>query len=712
MRVLIPLLAASAAFVLLAAEPAPPLRGFSGDGARTQRALEQQARSIPDPMRMRSYMQRIAAEPHHAGSPASKAVAQYVLELFREWGLEANIEEFEALLPYPTKRVLELVAPVKYRARLQEPAVNADPDSSDKNQLPTYNAYSASGSVTAPLVYVNYGIPEDYEQLAKLGIDVKGKIVIARYGRSWRGTKPKVAQERGAAGCIIYSDPRDDGYFQGDTYPKGPFRPPRGVQRGSVMDMPVYVGDPLSPGWASEKGSKRLTVKEAETLMRIPVLPISYEDARPLLAALEGPVAPESWRGALPLTYHVGPGPATVRLEVNFDWTTKPLYNVIATIPGSVAGDEWVIYGNHHDAWVNGAHDPTSGAATLLETGRTLAEMRRNGWQPKRTIKLALWDGEEFGLVGSTEWAEKHAEDLSAKAVVYINSDTTGKGSVGAGGAPVLEKFIAEVLDDISDPVKKESLLKSARGRTGSNSTPGAGAREGGREFHLGPLGAGSDYVAFYHHLGVASLNLGFSGGDAGGVYHSIYDSFHWYTTFSDGDFIYSRTLAQVMATALMRLADASLLPFEYTAVAGAAQRYLDDLRKQKNAAKVDLSAVANEVSRLKAAGAHYAEQARRGAWAKAPAAALKRVNETLYRSERSLAPARGLSRRTWYRHVLAAPGLYTGYSAKTLPGIREALEAGKLDEARLEAVELASALRELRGRVEEASRLLGDVSR
>jgi N-acetylated-alpha-linked acidic dipeptidase len=403
------------------------IRGFSPSQAKVEREHEDQARALPEPQRIRSYMERMSQEPHHAGSPASKLVAEYAAGLLREWGLDVRIEEFEALLPYPTVRMLEMVAPVKYRAKLQEPVVAEDKDSADKNQLPTYNAYSASGDVTAPLVYVNYGVPEDYEELKKLGIDVKGKIVIARYGKSWRGTKPKVAYEHGAVGCLIYSDPRDDGYFQGDVYPKGPFRPPAGAQRGSVMDMPVYVGDPLSPGWASERGAKKLPIAEATSIMKIPVLPISYEDAKPLLQNLEGPVAPEGWRGALPFTYHVGSGPASVHLKLDFDWATKPLYNVIATIPGSVNPDEWVIYGNHHDAWVNGAHDPLSGAAALLETARALGTMRKNGWTPKRSIKFALWDGEEFGLVGSTEWVEKHQEEINTKTVVYFNSDTNGK---------------------------------------------------------------------------------------------------------------------------------------------------------------------------------------------------------------------------------------------------------------------------------------------
>ncbi|HYL75652.1 MAG TPA: M28 family peptidase, partial [Bryobacteraceae bacterium] len=419
MRTIIALLATAAT---LAAQE--PIRGYPQSQWAAEHELEQKALALPQASREKIYLERMAKVPHHAGSPASAAVAEYALGLFKEFGLDAHIENFEALLPYPTSRTLEMVSPVKFRAALKEPALAQDQYSSNPTQLPTYNAYSGSGDVTAPLVYVNYGIPEDYDYLAKHGIDVKGKIVIARYGRSWRGTKPKVAYEHGAVGCLIYSDPRDDGYYQGDVYPQGPMRPPDGVQRGSVMDMPVYVGDPLSPGWASEPGSKRLAISESKVLMKIPVMPISYADATPLLKNLAGPVAPENWRGALGFTYHIGPGPATAHFKLDFDNSTRPLHDVIAMIPGSTYPDEWIIYGNHHDAWVNGANDPLSGASALLETARTLSTLRKQGWQPKRTIVLALWDGEEFGLLGSTEWAEKHQDELARKAVVYINSDS------------------------------------------------------------------------------------------------------------------------------------------------------------------------------------------------------------------------------------------------------------------------------------------------
>ncbi|MEO8130646.1 MAG: M28 family metallopeptidase [Bryobacteraceae bacterium] len=686
---------------LAAARAQTEMRGFSAEQAKAQRSREDEARRLPEPGRIRSYMERMSKEPHAAGSPASKRVAEYAAELLRGWGLDTTIEEFEALLPYPTVRVLEMEGPVKFRAKLREPAISDDKDSSDKGQLPTYNAYSASGDVRAPLVYVNYGVPEDYDELWRLGIDVKGKIVIARYGKSWRGTKPKVAYEHGAVGCLIYSDPRDDGYFQGDVYPQGPFRPMAGVQRGSVMDMPVHVGDPLSPGWASEKGGKKLEISQAVGIMKIPVLPISYQDAEPLLANLEGPVAPESWRGALPITYHVGSGPATVHLKLDFDWTTKPVYNVIATIPGAVYPDEWVIYGNHHDAWVNGAQDPSSGASALLETARTLGAFRKKGWKPQRSIRFALWDAEEFGLIGSTEWVEKHQEEISAKTVVYFNSDSNGKGTLGVGGSPSLQTFITQVMRDVDDPVTGESLLAGSRSKGGSKPSGYVG---------MAPLGAGSDYVAFVHHIGVGSLNLGFSGADPGGVYHSIYDSFHWFTRFSDGEFIYGKAMAQVMTTAIMRMADAPLLPFEFGTLVKTVRGYVDEIEREKDAGKVDLTEVKGELGRLQTAVEDFEQQVQAGKWIAAAPSRMARLNGLLYQSERSLTQAQGLPGRSWYRYQLSAPGMYTGYGAKTLPGIREAVELGRWDEAQRESASVAGALRTLRGRVEDATRLLKEL--
>lgn len=684
----------------------PPLRGFPPADWKAQQEREQQARAIPQSDRIHIYMERIAEKPHPAGSPASKAVADYLVAQLRDWGLDVHVEHFEALMPYPTARVLEMTAPVRFRAELKEPAVAEDPSTGEAGQLATYNAYSATGDVTAPLVYVNYGMPEDYAELKREGVDVKGKIVIARYGRNWRGVKPKLAQENGAIGCLIYSDPREDGFYQGDVYPKGAMRPEQGVQRGSVLDMALYPGDPLTPGWADERGARRLPLAEAKSLLKIPVLPISYGDARPLLEQLSGPVAPETWRGALPITYHMGAGPAVVHLKVDFDWSTKPLHDVIVTIPGTVDKDQSIIYGNHHDAWVNGASDPASGAAVLLETARTLSTLLKQGWRPKRTIVLALWDGEEFGLIGSTEWVEKHLQELQRGAAVYLNSDNTGRGALAAGGSPSLETFLAEVLRDVNDPSGPRSLLDASLAVSRARRPRGAEAPE----FHLTPLGSGSDYVAFLDHAGVASLNLGFAAGDAG-IYHSIYDTMDWFERFSDGNLAYGKALTQVMTTAILRLADAPVLPFDFASVEHAVHIYADEVQReaQKRPGALDLRGLQFQLSRLDADAKAYEDQL---------ALAMKRVpplnpeqvtkvNEALQKAEGELLSAQGLPGREWYQNLIYAPGLYTGYDAKTLPGIREAVEAQHYDEANQQARRVAQALRALAGEVEEATRLL-----
>ena len=697
------------------APAAAPLRGFAPDQWKAQHDREEQAKTIPQAERLRIYMDRMAAKPHHAGSPGSKAVADYLAAQLTDWGFDTRIETFQALIPYPTTRVLEMTLPVRFRAKLAEPAIPEDPSTAQEGQLPPFNAYGASGDVTAQLVYVNYGQPEDFEYLKKQGIDIKGKIVIARYGRSWRGLKAKLAQDNGAAGCLIYSDPREDGFFQSDAYPRGSMRPADGVQRGSVMDMALYPGDPLSPGWASEPGSKPssklLTRDEAKTILKIPVLPISWADALPLLQQLNGSVVPESWRGALPLTYHTGAGPATVHLQVDFDWSTRPLYDVIATIPGSVEKDQWILYGNHHDAWVNGASDPVSGASVLLETARTLSVLRKQGWQPKRTIMFALWDGEEYGLLGSTEWVEKHMDELDRSAAVYINSDSTGRGPFMSGGSASLEPFLTEVMRDTADPATSKSLLDAVRDRRTPVVAIAGGVPEvREREFHLDSLGSGSDYVPFLDHAGIASLNLGFAAGD--GVYHSVYDTPAWYQQFSDGDRTYGKALTQVMSIALLRLAYAPVLPFDFGSLSSSVARWIEEIRKQLPRAntKVDLRPISVQLVRLSAAAKAYDEEL--SAWTKRGGnlEKLAKVDESMRKTERALLTADGLPRRDWYRNQIYAPGMLTGYSAKTLPGVREAVEAQQWDEANQQTRKLAETLRTAASQVEESTRLLKQI--
>ena len=695
-------------------QPAQDIRGFSTANAERERKAEEQFRAIPKPENLREHMRVITAEPHHAGSPNSRKVAEYVLAQFKSYGLDASIEQFEALMPYPTERVVELTAPEHYVAQLKEPPVAEDPDSTDQGQLPTFNAYSADGDITGELVYVNYGLPSDYEQLAKLGVDVKGKIVIARYGESWRGIKPKVAYEHGAIGCIIYSDPRDDGYWPGDTYPKGAYRPEQGVQRGSVMDMPIHPGDPLSPGKPADPGTLNAADRsKSDVILKIPVLPISYGDALPLLRNLAGPVAPSEWRGALPITYHVGAGPATVHLKLAFDWKVRPLYDVIAKIDGSEHPDEWIIQGNHHDAWVNGASDPTSGNVALIETGRAFGELLKSGWRPKRTIILASWDGEEWGLLGSTEWAEKHADDLAKKAVVYVNSDSTGAGWLNASGSHSLQALVNQVMRDQVDPkppgktlfqAKLDHALETAR-------TDEARAKlRAQRDFPIEALGSGSDYTSFLDYLQIASLNLGFGGEGGGGVYHSVYDSFYWYTHFSDKDFAYGAELSRTSGTILMRLADADVLPFEFTATARTLGGYVDEiakLAKDKSAPDIDLTPLRKAIDRLDRAAHAYNSAATPDRLGRLDDTQRDALNRTLFTSERAFRYDPGLPRRPWFKHLAYAPGFYTGYGVKTLPGIREGIEQQQWDEARKYVPIVASAIDALAAQVERATTMV-----
>ena len=699
---------------------APGLRGYSGDSARTQREWETKFQAVPDPANLRSYMQRLSARPHHVGSPYDKDNAEWIAAKAREWGLDAQIETFDALFPTPRERSLEMIDPTRYTAKIAEPPVAVDPTSAQQaEQLPVYNAYSIDGDVTGPLVYVNHGIPTDYEELDRLGISVKGAIVIARYGGSWRGIKPKVAAEHGAIGCLIYSDPRDDGYAAGDTFPNGPFRPADGAQRGSVMDMPVYPGDPLTPGVGATKDAKRLPIAEAKTLTKIPVMPISYGDAQPLLSTLRGPLVPVPWRGALPITYHAGPGPTRVHLKLKFNWDIKTLYDVIVRIPGAVYPDEWIIRGNHHDAWVNGADDPLSGQAALLEEMRGLATLLRQGWKPKRTIIYCAWDGEEPGLLGSTEWAETHGEELAQHGAVYINSDSNGRGILQVEGSHTLEQFLNGVAKDIQDPETKLSVWKRLQAwrlvNPPDNAPPAERQEPRTRpDLRIGALGSGSDYTAFLDHFGVASMNVGFGGEDQGGVYHSVYDDFYWYTHFADSEFVYGRALAQLAGTAVLRLADAELLPLDFSNFTETIRRYIDEVEKLARDARertiernrmidegvyaaandprhprlappkepvppfLNFAPLENGFVALDRTAKMYDQalaRATENGGAGLARAALRDVNAKLIAVERALTLKDGLPHRDWFRHQIYAPGFYTGYGVKTLPAVRESIE-------------------------------------
>ncbi|WP_295767187.1 transferrin receptor-like dimerization domain-containing protein [uncultured Mucilaginibacter sp.] len=694
------------------------VKGFTTETATKQLQTEKEFDKHLSNVRVGQNIKELAARPHHLGSPGGKAVAQAVLQKFKEYGWDAQIETYQVLFPTPKARLLELTYPTRYVAKLKEPAFAEDATSGQDGQLPTYNAWGADGDVTGELVFVNYGLPDDYTQLEKLGIDVKGKIVIAKYGRSWRGIKPKVAYEHGAIGCIIYSDPKDDGFYQGEVYPKGPYKNDQTVQRGSVMDMVIYPGDPLTPNVGATAKAKRLDRSEAQTILKIPVLPISYGDAQPLLAALGGPVAPAEWRGALPITYHVGPGKAKVHLKIEHNWDLVPAYNVIAKIKGSQYPNQWVVRGNHHDAWVNGADDPVSGLAAQLEEARAIGLLVKAGYKPKRTLVYAAWDGEEPSLLGSTEWVEDHAAELKEKAVAYINSDGNSRGFLGAGGSHALEVFTSEIAKNVIDPLTGVSVFERKRANDAVKAASAKSQRAILKQdtLSLGALGTGSDYSAFLQHLGIPTLNLGYGGEDGGGDYHSIYDSYDDYVRFKDSSFVYGVALAQTAGRAVLRLANADVLPFDFASLGKVINQYqtevkqlADGLREKYNAEnqliksnsyklaadpkdKFIATALKPEVPAFDFAGFDKAIQrlkqcaaALNGISAKALTnfKLAAKFNNAVYQAEKSLLIAEGLPKRPWYRHSIYAPGFYTGYGVKTLPGVREAIEQNNWDEAR-----------------------------
>ncbi|HEV2696735.1 MAG TPA: transferrin receptor-like dimerization domain-containing protein [Terriglobales bacterium] len=710
------------------------LLGYTKDTSAGQRDWEKKFRDGVVPNNIRENMRRLSARPHNVGSPYDKDNADWILSRFKDAGFDAKIETFKVLFPTPKERVLELVEPKKFTAKLQEPALAVDATSKQTNeQLPTYNAYSADGDVTATLVYVNYGNREDYEQLDRLGVSVKGKIVIARYGEGWRGVKPKVAAEHGAIGCIIYSDPKGDGYYDGEDYPTGGWRPREGVQRGSVMDTD-YPGDPLTPGVGATADAKRLDVKDAKTITKIPVLPISYGDALPLLSELKGAVAPESWRGGLAITYHVGPGPAKVHLKVQSNWDIKPIYDVIATLRGTQEAEQWIVRGNHYDAWVNGADDPISGQAAMLEEARMLGELHRQGWNPKRTIIYCAWDGEEPGLLGSVEWVETHVDELRKHAITYINSDSNERGFLGAGGTQDLQNFISGVARDVDDPeahmsVYRRSHLESISKAKDAEERSDLRKRN---DLKLSALGDGSDYTAFQDYAGISSVSLEFGGEDDGDQYHSIYDDFYWYTHFVDTDFIYGRALAQTVGSAMMRLADADLIPFDYAPQAEAIAKYEADLEKllkdkQDEFTERDLelkegvfvatldprrpmlpppaetvppylnfAPMKNAVDLLKKSSERYSKIL--GEWqakgsAPLPAEAVSKVNGDLMKISRLFLNQKGLPGRPWFKNQIYAPGAYTGYGAKPIAAVREYMDEKKWKEAETQVPQVSQVI-------------------
>ncbi|MEI9996728.1 MAG: M28 family peptidase [Rhizomicrobium sp.] len=742
------LTALTTSLLLIATSAAPTPAGFD------QSALEAAFDAAVRPAEMAAWNKQMASEPNNVGSPHDRANAEWELAQFRKFGWDARIETFQVLYPTPIRETVALLGSRPFTATLTERPVAGDTSATAHSPgLPAYFAYQGDGDVTAPLVYVNYGMPDDYKALERMGVSVKGKIAIVRYGAGWRGLKPKLAQDHGALGCIVYSDPKDDGYAVDTPYPEGPARPSQGIQRGSVIDLPISPGDPLTPGIGSVPGAKRIARADAAVILKIPAIPISYADARPLLAALDGRVVPPGWRGALPITYRAGPSRAMVHLVVKSDWSQKTIYDVIATMKGSEYPDQWILRGNHRDGWVFGASDPLSGQVSLLEEARVIGDLVRRGWRPKRTLVYASWDGEEAGLLGSTEWVEEHADELRRKAVLYINTDDTGRGFFHAGGNQDLTHFVNLVAAGVTDPETHVSIGTRARAETRSQaSEAGANAEiktaaklaaDAARDLPIEALGSGSDYSAFLEHLGLPALDLGFGGeGGEGGVYHSRYDTYEYRARWIDPGFVYTALLAKTVGRVVLRLADADLPIAREAEFADAVENYVADLKvltagKREAAANqaqliadhvfalaadptktsglpealepvpdLDFAALDDAVKTLRKASGDYDIALEKNALRLSPEARA-RLWALMQMLPQTLASSAGLPGRTWYRNLVYAPGRYTGYGVKTLPGVREAIEEQRWSDVPTYVRRTADALNAYSALLEQATEVL-----
>ena len=693
------------AVLLAAQEGAAPaagpagVRGFSAAASAAELARERDFKAKPSATAAEADFDVMTAEPHHAGSPYEIKLADYVAEQFTKAGLEATRYEYSVLLPWPGERRIEILAPDRVKLQVEEDTLPGDKWANMPGILPAYNAYSPSGDVTGDIVYVNFGIPADYDTLKQFGIDVRGKIVLARYGGSWRGIKPKVAAEHGAIGCLIYSDPHEDGYFQGDIYPEGPFRAWGMIQRGSVMDMPRYPGDPSTPARPSKPGVDRLPIEKIETFSPIPVQPMSYRDGVEILKRLAGPVAPEPWRGSLPITYHLGPGPAKVQLTLRMDYGQRRLINVAGKIAGGEFPDEWIIIGSHRDAWTFGASDSVSGHVSMMSVARAMGDMVKGGWKPRRSILFLSWDGEEQGLLGSTEWVEDLAADLKAHAAVYMNRDA-GAGGVNFSGSAVhsLTPFVHELARSIQPDPSSKTLYDLWLDRV-RDQAPRRAGEPVIKAPPVGALGSGSDYTGFLDHLGIAAMDIGLNGRGGDGTYHSTYDNPAWFKAFIDPDFKHSVLAAQATGVAVLRLADAQLLPLDYESYGRQILEYVGEIEAQaaKSAAgakTIDLEGLRRAADAFTKAGADLRARGDAVLAAGADKSTLTDMNKRLMLAERDLIEPDGLPDRPWYRHVIYAPGLYTGYGVKTIPGVREALDAGNYPRAAEQAQVVTRALR------------------
>lgn len=681
--------------LLFFARTAAGIRGFTAENAQTEIAYEAAFKSLVSPEMCKQKLRYLTEEPHLAGTENSRKVAEYLRAEFESYGLHVQLYEYRVYLPHPLEVKVEMVSPTHYQAIGKEEGWEWDKDTYETEIVPGYNAYSPDGDVTAELVYVNKGLPEDYQLLKEQGISVAGKICIVRYGGSYRGVKAKVAGDNGAVGLILYSDPADDGYMKGDVYPRGPWRSADAIQRGTVKYIFQHASDPLTPGWAATQDAERLTIAEATDLPKIPVVPLAYRDAKPLLQALAGPNVPSAWQGGLPFAYHIGPGPAKVHLTVRCEHSIRPIYNVIATLEGTEFPEQWVILGNHHDAWVYGAADPGSGTAALLEVARCMGELAKSGLRPKRTIVFAAWDAEEFGILGSTEWVEELKATLQQNAVAYLNVDIAATGgNLYVSAVPSLRQLVRDVTQNVIDPGTLKSVHESWKTRQGKEIP------------QVGNLGSGSDHSPFIGHVGIPSLSMGFGG--PYGVYHAMQDNFYWMSHFGDATFQYQAAMAKIWGLLALQLANADILPFDYETYAAALEIPLKLLQNAGSEVKI-----ASEVEKL---------EARLSEW-KAAAAALhhtfestlasrnlpnvEEINRRLYQLERRLTSETGLPMRPWFKHLIYAPGLNTGYAAVIFPGVHDALEAGDAAEVRAQLARLEEAFLQMIQGIHEIQALL-----
>jgi len=685
------------ALLLLGALPASvfaqqSMVGYSAANAAKERDVEANAINRPSPAVASAHSRELSKETHVAGTPAQARTRDYVIAQMKKWGIETEVRTYDVWMPHPVSVKASRVSPSPKEFALAEPPIAGDPTSS-LAQYPTVNGYSGEGDVTADVVYVNYGLIEDYAQLDSMGISVKGKIAVARYGRSFRGIKAREAEKHGAVGLFIYSDPQDDGFVQGDVYPDGPMRNPNGVQRGSILNPD---GDPSTPGYASTAGAPRLRPDQME-ISHIPVIPIGYGNASELLKFLKGPGAPRGWQGGLAFHYHVGPGPVKARLAVKDDRATKamkPIFDTFGFVRGTEFPDQFVMVGGHRDGWGPGAADNVSGTVSVLEAARSIAEEMKSGWRPKRTIVFATWDAEEWGLLGSTEYVEDDSLRLSKNAVAYLNQDVAAQGSrFSGGGSPSLRPTLRDIARLVPDPA----------GGTVYSQWRKASAVPDTAEPAMGDPGGGSDFAGFYNHLGIPIAEWGFGG--AGGVYHSQYDSYTWMTKFGDPKFVYHTAAAKIGTAMLLRIADADVLPYDYVEYARTMRHYIAPIDKAigEHHWTASTSALSASIDRLEREAQSF-NAARDAALAKnAPKQTLERTNQALLQVERSLLRSQGLKTRSWFRNLIYVADENNGYANMVFPSVNEAIRANDASLTQSEIADLAS-------RFDKAAQALADA--